>query len=318
MQYRHLGQSGFKVSTFSIGSWLTFGGQVGLGDTKRCIDKAIAMGVNFIDNAEVYAGGMAELTVGEIIKKHYRPDLVISSKVFWGGQGPNQRGLSRKHVTEACHDALRRLKTDYLDLYFCHRFDPQTPLTEVCETMDILIRQGKILYWGTSEWTADQLQQVYQICEQRNLIKPTMEQPEYNLLRRKRVELELAPLCEQQGLGTTIWSPLASGLLTGKYNSGIPENSRARKGNYSWLNSNINDPNKMNRIRQFCALAKELQCTPAQLALAWCAHSPYVSTVITGASSEQQVEENLSALHILEKLQDQSTLERINELFPCE
>ena len=318
MQYRHLGHSGLKVSTFSIGSWLTFGGQVGLADAKRCIDKAISMGVNFIDNAEVYAGGMAELTIGEIIKRHYRPDLVISSKVFWGGQGANERGLSRKHIIEACNDALRRLNTDYLDLYFCHRFDPNTPLNEVCETMDILIKQGKILYWGTSEWTAEQLLQAYDICEKRNLIKPTMEQPEYNLLRRKRVEQELAPLCQNNGLGTTIWSPLASGLLTGKYNNGIPENSRARKGNYSWLNSNINDPEKMNQIRQFCSLAKELQCSPAQLALAWCAHSPYVSTVITGASSERQVEENLQALSILEILQDQAIVDRINQIFPYE
>ncbi len=188
MQYRRLGGSGLKVSTFSIGSWLTFGGQVGLREARECLDAALDAGVNFIDNAEAYSAGVAELVIGQLIRSYRREDLVISSKVFWGGNGPNERGLSRKHVVEACNDALQRMNLEYLDLYFCHRYDPETPVYEVCETMDMLIRQGKILYWGTSEWTAEQLEEAYRVCKERNFIRPTMEQPEYNMYRRERVE----------------------------------------------------------------------------------------------------------------------------------
>lgn len=313
MQYRRLGGSGLQVSTFSIGSWLTFGGQVGLRQARACLDAALDAGVNFIDNAEVYSAGVAELVVGQLIQNYKREDLVISSKVFWGGDGPNQKGLSRKHVVEACHGALQRMNLEYLDLYFCHRYDPETPVYEVCETMDMLIRQGKVLYWGTSEWTAEQLQEAYRICKERNLIKPTMEQPEYNMYRRERVEKELAPLCREEGLGTTIWSPLAGGLLTGKYNHGIPENSRITKGNYPWMLNKINDEKVMNQVRSICALAEERGWKPAHLALAWCAKSPYVSTVITGATTVEQVRENMKSIDVLEKLDD-STMAQINAI----
>ena len=235
MQYRRLGSSGLNVSLFSIGSWVTYGGQVQDDTAKQCIHAALDHGVNFIDNAEAYAMGEAEITVGKIIANLKRSDLVISSKVFWGGNGPNDRGLSRKHVFEACHAALKRLQTDYLDLYFCHRPDPNTPVEETAEAMDILIRQGKILYWGTSEWNPEQLQEAYDVCERRNLIRPTMEQPQYNMFHRNRVEKELLSHYKKHGLGTTIWSPLASGLLTGKYNDGIPEGSRASLEKMSWL-----------------------------------------------------------------------------------
>ena len=313
MQYRRLGGSGLQVSTFSIGSWLTFGGQVGLRQARACLDAALEAGVNFIDNAEVYSAGVAELVVGQLIQNYKREDLVISSKVFWGGDGPNQKGLSRKHVVEACHGALQRMNLEYLDLYFCHRYDPETPVYEVCETMDMLIRQGKVLYWGTSEWTAEQLQEAYRICKERNLIKPTMEQPEYNMYRRERVERELAPLCREEGLGTTIWSPLAGGLLTGKYNHGIPENSRITKGNYPWMLNKINDEKVMNQVRSICALAEERGWKPAHLALAWCAKSPYVSTVITGATTVEQVRENMKSIDVLEKL-DEETMAQIQAI----
>lgn len=304
MQYRRLGGSGLKVSTFSIGSWLTFGGHVGLREARECLDAALDAGVNFIDNAEVYSAGVAELVIGQLIRSYKREDLVISSKVFWGGNGPNERGLSRKHVVEACNDALQRMNLEYLDLYFCHRYDPETPVYEVCETMDMLIRQGKILYWGTSEWTAEQLEEAYRVCKERNLIRPTMEQPEYNMYRRERVEKELAPLCEREGLGTTIWSPLAGGLLTGKYNDGIPENSRIRKGNYPWMLNKIKDEHVMNQVREICKLAQEWGYSPANLALAWCAKSPHVSTVITGATTVDQVKENMKAIQVLEQIED--------------
>ena len=304
MQYRRLGRSGLKVSTFSIGSWLTFGGQVGLQDARECLNAALDAGVNFIDNAEAYSSGVAELVIGQLIRNHKREDLVISSKVFWGGTGPNERGLSRKHVVEACNDALQRMNLEYLDLYFCHRYDPETPVYEVCETMDMLIRQGKILYWGTSEWTAEQLEEAYRVCKERNLIRPTMEQPEYNMYRRERIEKELAPLCEREGLGTTIWSPLAGGLLTGKYNDGIPENSRIRKGNYPWMINKIRNERVMNQVRSICKLAQDWGYSPANLALAWCAKSPYVSTVITGATNVDQVKENMKAIQVLEQLED--------------
>ena len=313
MQYRRLGGSGLKISTFSIGSWLTFGGQVGLRQARECLDAALDAGVNFIGNAEVYSAGMAELVVGQLIKSYKREDLVISSKVFWGGDGPNETGLSRKHIVEACHGALQRMNLDYLDLYFCHRYDPETPVYEVCETMDMLIRQGKVLYWGTSEWTAEQLKEAFCICKERNLIKPTMEQPEYNMYRRERVETELAPLCKEEGLGTTIWSPLAGGLLTGKYNQGIPKNSRITKGNYPWMINKINDAKIMGQVRSICSLAEEWGWKPAHLALAWCAKSPFVSTVITGATTVEQVRENMKAIDVLEKL-DAEKMAKINAI----
>jgi voltage-dependent potassium channel beta subunit len=313
MKYRRLGNAGIKVSLFSIGSWVTYGSQVQDDTAKKCIHTALDHGVNFIDNAEAYAQGEAEITVGKIISGMKRSDLVISSKVFWGGNGPNERGLSRKHVVEACNAALKRLQTDYLDLYFCHRPDPETPIEETAITMDMLIRQGKVLYWGTSEWSYEQLQQAYDICDRLNLIKPTMEQPQYNLFHRKRVEEELVPHYEKYGLGTTIWSPLASGLLTGKYNIGIPEGSRASLDRMAWLKEEFT-PDKIDKVTQLQPIAQAMECSLAQLALAWCAKNPYVSTVITGASRPSQVIENMKAMEVYERL-DAEIMALINTIF---
>ena len=301
MIYNRLGQSGLKVSALSLGSWVTYGRHIDEQASRACVVAALEHGVNFIDSAEAYASGQAEVVLGRIISELRREDLVLSSKVFWGGSGPNDMGLNRKHVTEACHGALTRLQTDYLDLYFCHRPDPDTPMVETIETMDILIRQGKVLYWGTSEWTAEQLRQAYAICEERNLIRPTMEQPQYHMFHRDRVERELAPLCEEHGLGTTIWSPLASGLLTGKYNDGVPEGSRISQPGLEWLGDEFT-PDKIDKVRELKPIADSLGCTQAQLALAWTLKCPQVSTTITGASRPQQVHENMAALDVIERL----------------
>ncbi|MCP4805604.1 MAG: aldo/keto reductase [Proteobacteria bacterium] len=301
----NLGRSGLKVSRFSIGSWVTYGGQVDDSVATACIHAALDAGVNFIDNAEAYAQGAAEVTVGKVIKGMRRESLVVSSKVFWGGDGPNDTGLNRKHVVEACHGALRRLQLDYLDLYFCHRHDPTTPVDEVVRTMNTLIQQGKILYWGTSEWTAPQLQEAFDCAERLGLEGPTMEQPQYNMLHRARVEDELGPLIDKYGLGTTIWSPLASGLLTGKYDDGVPEDSRL--AHMEWLQEFVfgeTKDSKIAKVRALADVAGDLGCTRAQLALAWCAKNPQVSTVLTGASRVEQVHENMKALDVLEKLDD--------------
>ena len=310
----NLGRSGLKVSRFSIGSWVTYGGQVDDSVATACIHAALDHGVNFIDNAEAYAQGQAEITVGKIIKGMRRESLVVSSKVFWGGDGPNDTGLNRKHVVEACHAALRRLQLDYLDLYFCHRHDPTTPVDEVVRTMNTLIQQGKILYWGTSEWTAEQLQEAYDCAERLGLEGPTMEQPQYHMLHRARVETELAPLVDNYGLGTTIWSPLGSGLLTGKYDDGIPEDSRL--AHMEWLQEFVlgeTRESKLAKVRQLKSVADDLDCTRAQLALAWAAKHPHVSTVLTGASRVEQVHENMKAVDVLEQLDD-SVMQRIEDI----
>ena len=309
MLYKRLGRTGLKVSRFSIGSWVTYGGQTDDQTARNCLIAAYEAGVNFFDNAEAYAQGQAEVVVGRVLRDLRREDLVISSKVFWGGQGPNDTGLNRKHVVEACHGALRRLQVDYLDLYFCHRHDPETPVDEVVRTMNTLIQQGKILYWGTSEWTAEQLREAYAVADKLGLEGPAMEQPQYHMLHRERVEKELKPLVEERGLGTTIWSPLASGLLTGKYNDGIPDDSRL--GRMEWLRELIlDDPGKLETVRALAQVARDLGCTQAQLALAWAAACPEVSTVITGASRVEQVHENLAALEVLDKL-DAEVMARI-------
>ncbi len=302
MQYNRLGNSGLRVSRFSIGSWASFGVHVDEAQARKILTTAIEGGVNFIDNAEAYAGGRAEKIVGGVISEFRRESLVISSKVFWGGSGPNDRGLSRKHVVEACNGALRRLGIDYLDLYFCHRPDPETPILETALAMDILIRQGKVLYWGTSEWTPEQLRLAYKVCERHGLIPPQMEQPQYNMFHRLRVESELRPLYSEQGLGTTVWSPLASGILTGKYNKGIPEGSRLDQEQYKWLAKEVT-PERVGKVRALTELAGDLGCTMAQLALAWTARdASMVSTVLTGASRPSQVTENLGAEAVVEKL----------------
>ncbi len=309
MIYNRLGRTGLKVSRFSLGSWVTYGGQTDDAVARACLIAAHEAGVNFFDNAEAYAEGHAEVVVGRVLRELRREDLVISSKVFWGGPGPNDVGLGRKHVVEACNAALRRLQVDYLDLYFCHRHDPETPVEEVVRTMNLLIQQGKVLYWGTSEWTAEQLDEAWAVADRLGLEGPAMEQPQYNMLHRDRVERELAPLVERRGLGLTIWSPLASGLLTGKYNDGVPADSRL--GQLEWLKELVlDDPAKLDTARQLGQVAADLGCTPAQLALAWASKCPSVSTVITGASRVEQVHENLAALDLVDAL-DEGVMARI-------
>ncbi|HVP22403.1 MAG TPA: aldo/keto reductase [Conexivisphaerales archaeon] len=304
MNYRRLGKAGVKLSELSLGAWVTYGGQVGEEVALKCMEAAHNAGVNFFDNAEAYARGNAELVMGNVIKRlgWAREDFVLSSKVFRGGEGPNDRGLSRKHVMEACARSLKRLQVDYLDLFFCHRPDPNTPIEETVRAMDDLIHQGKILYWGTSEWTAADIMRAYGLARELGMTPPTMEQPQYNMLHRQRVEIEYAPLYREIGLGTTIWSPLASGLLSGKYSSGIPEGSRAALPGYDWLKERITAPDAIATVRKLEPVAKELDCSLAQLALAWCLKNSNVSTVITGASRPEQVVENMKAADVVPKL----------------
>ena len=310
MIYRSLGRSGLQVSAFSFGAWVTFGKQIGDPVAKKLLHTAYDAGINFFDNAEAYADGQAETVMGAILKKSgwRRSSFLVSSKVFFGYEDdkPNQTGLSRKHVFEAAHAALARLQVDYLDLYYCHRPDPATPILETARAMHDLITQGKVLYWGTSEWSAAQLKEAYRLCAEHNLYAPTTEQPQYNLFHRTRVEKEYAPLYRDHGLGTTIWSPLASGLLTGKYNAGVPKNSRLDAPGMEWLRDMIlKQPGiekKLAAVPKFAALADELGTTLPRLALAWCLKNPHVSTVILGASRPEQLTENLGALDLVDKL----------------
>lgn len=313
MHYRRLGHSGLKVSEISLGAWVTFGTQIDQNAASNLIHAAYDQGINFFDNADVYANGQAELIMGEAIRDLPREALVISSKVYWPTMpGPNGRGLSRKHVVESLHASLKRLGLDYLDLYFCHRFDPDTPVEEVVYTMDMLIRQGKILYWGTSEWEAAQIVQAYGVAQKYNLIPPTMEQPQYNMFHRKRVEIELSPICKEFGLGLTTWSPLYFGILSGKYNEGIPEGSRASLEDMAWIRDRIT-PDRIAIVRQLTSLAQELSITTAQLAIAWLLRRKEVSSVITGATRLEQLDENLGAAEAVELLTDdiQEQIEQI-------
>jgi len=304
MQYRSLGRSGLKVSVLSYGSWVTFGDQIDTDRAAECMQIAYDHGVNFFDNAEAYAGGQSEVMMGEIIrdKGWDRTDLVVSTKIFWGGDGPNETGLSRKHVIEGTEAALNRLQMDYVDLVFCHRPDVETPIEETVRAMSFLVDQGYAFYWGTSEWSAQQIRQAYEVARREHLVPPTMEQPQYNMFHRERVEREYAPLYDDVGLGTTIWSPLASGLLTGKYNDGIPDDSRLATKGYEWLRDAVLREERLDTVRQLSSVAERLDCTTAQLALAWCLKNPYVSTVITGASKPRQVEENMQALEVAPQL----------------
>ncbi|MEZ4705391.1 MAG: aldo/keto reductase [Bdellovibrionota bacterium] len=309
MEYRNLGQSGLRVSALSFGSWVTFGE---MDDTMahRLMNIAYDNGVNFFDNAEVYAGGKSETIMGKVLSESSwtRDSYCVSSKVFWGGEKPTQRGLSRKHIVDACHAALKRLRVDYLDLYFCHRPDAYTPTEEVVRAMNALIDQGKILYWGTSEWTATQLQEAYGIARQLRLCPPTMEQPQYNMLVRQKVEKDFLPLY-RQGLGTTIWSPLASGVLTGKYNQGVPEGSRLSLSNFQWLKERTLDTadgkEKLEKAKKLAPIAQSLEMSMAQMAIAWCLKNQNVSTVILGATKEKQLEENLACLELTDRLTPQ-------------
>lgn len=304
MNYRRLGKAGIKISELSLGAWVTYGGQVGEEIAEKCMIAAYDAGVNFFDNAEAYAGGQAEIVMGNVLKKvgWTREDYVISTKIFWGGKGVNRSGLSHKHLIEGMNNALRRFQQEYVDLVFCHRPDPETPIEETVRAMDIIIKSGKAFYWGTSEWSAADIMKADSIARQYNLTPPSMEKPEYNMFHRERFEIEYAPLYKELGYGTTIWSPLASGLLTGKYNNGIPQDSRAALKGYEWLQGHVITPERIEKVKKLQPVADELGGSMAQLALAWCLKNPNVSTVITGASRPEQVTENMKALAVAEKL----------------
>ncbi len=318
MEYRHLGSSGLQVSALSFGAWVTFGQQIGEEAALAIMQAAYDAGVNFFDNAEAYADGRAELVMGAVIKRAgwKRSDLVVSTKIFWGGKGPNDTGLSRKHVIEGANAALARLQLDYVDLIFCHRPDPRTPIEETVRAMNYLIAQGKAFYWGTSEWSAAQIMEAYQIARRERLIPPTMEQPQYNMFVRERVEKEYARLYREIGLGTTIWSPLASGKLTGKYSQGIPQGTRVMLPGYEWLRKNFESAEgqaQLATVQELAPIADELGCTLAQMAIAWCLKNPNVSTVIMGASRPEQVVENLAALKVAPELLP-AVMERIESV----
>ncbi|HEX6550600.1 MAG TPA: aldo/keto reductase [Gammaproteobacteria bacterium] len=310
MEYRRLGKWGLKLSALSFGSWVTFKNQVDVKLAEQCIGTAYDAGVNFFDNAETYANGQSEIIMGQALRNlaFPRDSFCVSSKVFFGSYDqpkPTQRGLSRKHIVDACHQALARLQVDYLDLYFCHRPDPEVPMEEVVSTMHQLVQQGKVLYWGTSEWSAQEIAAAHALARQMNLTPPAMEQPQYNLFVRERVEQEYAPLYRDHGMGTTTWSPLASGLLTGKYNDGIPADSRMNLPGYEWLKDRLHSEEGRQRqavVSRLAPIARELDMTLAQLAIAWCLRNPNVSSVILGASRVEQLRETLAAAQQADKL----------------
>jgi voltage-dependent potassium channel beta subunit len=320
MLYRRLGRTGLQLSALSFGAWVTFGRQVGRSQARELLALAYDQGVNFFDNAETYNAGEAERLMGDVLAdlRFARDSYCVSSKVFFGAvqnPRPTQRGLSRKHVVEACHQALERLRVDYLDLYFCHRPDPDTPIEETVAAMDMLVRQGKVLYWGTSEWPAEAIHEAHRIARENRLVAPAMEQPQYNLLHRERVEVEYAPLYEAYGMGTTIWSPLASGLLTGKYNAGVPADSRLAQPGYEWLREGVlgHGDERLGKVRALQPIAADLGTSLAQLAIAWCLLNPHVSTVMLGASRREQLEQNLGALAVLPRL-DAAVAQRIRQV----
>jgi len=307
MEYRRMGKSGLKLSALSFGSWVTFGSQIQDDTSERLMQMAYENGINFFDNAEAYASGKSEEVMGAILKKMNwnRSTFVVSSKVFWGGDKPNQKGLMRKHVVEACHAALNRLQVEYLDLFYCHRPDEETPIAETVWTMHNLIQQGKILYWGTSEWNAQQITEAHLVAEKYNLIGPSVEQPQYNLLERRKLEKEYLPLFENYGMGTTIWSPLASGVLTGKYLNGIPKGSRMEIESLSWIKDKVWSPENQEKVKQLNSLAQELDVSLTNLSIAWCLKNPNVSSIILGATKTNQLEENLKSLDVLSLLTEE-------------
>ena len=317
MPYRRLGRSGLKVSLLSFGSWVSFGSQVGDDLAVRCLEAAREGGMNFFDNAEVYAGGESEAIMGRAIKTlgWERRDYVISTKLFWGiHKAPNMTNtLNRKYLMQAVDGSLERLGLDFVDLLYCHRSDPETPIEETVWAMSDIVSSGRALYWGTSEWAADEIVAAIEIAERHHLRKPVMEQPQYNLLERKRVEQEYARVLADYGIGLTTFSPLASGLLTGKYLEGIPEGSRGALPGYEWLRSYLEDPGHKDKVRALKAIADDLGCPLSQLSIAWCASNPNVSTVITGASRVEQLQDNLHSLDVLERLDDE-VIGRINEV----
>ena len=303
MEYRRLGNSGLKVSSLSFGSWVTFVYQLDESSAAKCMDYAYNEGVNFFDNAEAYANGKSEKLMGNIIKKlkWTRDTYIVSSKVFWGGEKPTQRGLCKKHINDACNATLKRMKVDYLDLFYCHRPDPETPILETVYAMNDLITQGKIMYWGTSEWSAKEIEEAFKLCNDYNLRCPTMEQPQYNILHRDRMENEYKSLFKKYSLGTTIWSPLASGLLTGKYNDGIPSKSRFNVKGYEWLSEEMKNTD-FKKIKEVGEIAKSLNITQSQLAIIWCLNNKNVSSVILGASNIKQLKENIDSINVFENI----------------
>lgn len=316
MNYRRLGKSGLQVSELSLGSWITFGKQIGNAISEKLMEVAYDAGVNFFDNAETYASGMSEEVMGNILKKKgwQRDTYILSSKVYFGAGGklPTQRGLHRKHVVEACEAALKRLKTEYLDLYFCHRPDKNTPIEETIWTMHQLILQGKIFYWGTSEWSAQEIMEAHMVAQRYNLIGPTMEQPQYNMLVRRKVEVEFSQLYKTMGLGTTIWSPLASGFLTGKYLDGQPKDTRLGMEELDWIVKKTMVEENFTRVNRLKKVADDLGISLPHLAIAWCLKNENVSSVILGASKVEQLEHNLKAASLLPLLTDE-VIEAIEE-----
>ncbi len=317
MQYRRLGRAGIKVSVLSFGSWVTFHTQADVDSAVQMMKAAYDAGVNFFDNAEVYAGGRSEEVMGKALKElgWRRGSYLVSTKLFWGlHNGPNERNtLNRKRLLEGIDGSLKRFDMDYVDIVYCHRADPETPIEETARAMSDIVQSGRAIYWGVSEWSADEIRAAWNVCDKYGWHKPVTEQPQYNLFHRERVEKEYARLYEDIGLGTTIWSPLASGLLTGKYQKGIPADSRGALKGYEWLRNALTDKERLSIVDKLGHLAKELDCSLAQFAIAWCAKNPNVSTVITGASRVEQVHENMKALEVLPKLTD-DVMKRVDEL----
>ena len=312
MEYRNLGNSGLKVSELSFGSWVTFVNQLNEKKAMDCMSLAYERGVNFFDNAEVYASGQSEVLMGNILKKLKwdRDTYIVSSKAFWGGDFPTQKGLSKKHLNDACNAALKRLQVDYLDLFFCHRPDPETPIVETVYAMNDLLQQGKIMYWGTSEWSAQEIKEAFSCSEKYNLRGPTMEQPQYNILHRDKFENEYKEIFQKYKIGTTIWSPLASGVLTGKYNDGIPNNTRFKVKGYEWLADSM-DSIDFNKVKKIKTMSVKLGIRPSQLAILWCLKNKNVSTVILGASKISQLKENLNSINYYDLLTNE-VLSEIN------
>ena len=318
MEYRRLGRTGLQLSVLSYGSWVTFAKQIDDSASDKLMSLAYDNGINFFDNAEIYSRGESEKMMGRVLAKKdwERSSYTVSSKVFFGWRGennkPNQTGLSRKHIMEACHEALQRFQLEYLDLFFCHRPDKNTPIEEVVRTMNILIQQGKIFYWGTSEWSAAEIMEAHAVAQRLGLEGPAMEQPEYNLFKRDKVEVEYHNIFRNTGMGTTIWSPLASGLLTGKYNNGIPEGSRLGLEGFDWLKDKNLSEERIARVRELGKVADELGTSLATMSIAWCIKNPNVTTAILGATKPEQLQENLKALDVLPLL-TQEVMDKIDE-----